>query len=104
MKLVLLVSMKNGDEEKWSLAAELRGAAERGQLSKLMPDGVARVGRDALLFDVELAHRAFVQVCEYLIRKAWPYIFVQLETASELQAEGTCAEALQAILGRKPAR
>lgn len=104
MKLVLLVSMRAKVEKDWSLSQEVAGILMREEESRKLPDGVVPVGRDSILFDQTIAFGSFVRACAHLgDRMHWPYLVVPADPSS-MMAEGTCAEALQAILGRKPAR
>lgn len=98
MNLTLLVSLKDQTEAKWSLADELRCAVERSKLKPLQIDGVIPIGRDAILFDQNIAHNSFVRVCAHLIAQPeWPYLVVPME-ASSILVEGKCGPELQAIL------
>ena len=100
MSLILLISLKDCTEKKWSLSREIQGAIQRDELEPLQTVGVIPVGRDAILFDQSIAHGSFVRVCAHLIRQPeWPYLVVPIEESSIL-VEGKCEKELQAILKR----
>lgn len=100
MKFILLISLKDTTEDKWSLVQELQAAGRNGKLPCTDIDGVFRVGLLAYLFDETKVHGVYVQVCTYLIQQnEWPYCVIPVDEFSIL-GEGKCEGKFQAILER----
>ena len=100
MNFILLISLKDQTNQEWSLVDEIRGAVQRNDLKPLQSVGVIPIGRDAILFDQNVAHNSLVRVCAHLIAQhEWPYLVLPVE-ASSILVEGTCKPELQAILDK----
>jgi len=103
MNFILLISLDNQIEEKWSLIQDLYAVEKNGKWSFSGIDGVTPIGLHAVLFDRTKAHETYVQVCAYLLDKKSPYFVLYLDQFSMLVA-GQCETELQAIVKRFQAR